>query len=93
MKDGTDEDMVAEKITNVIDQHFSGGYTLHWNDSLNHRLVNYDIIQILKFHVGYSSWINVPNNQQQLCFINYKVNDELPKWNIEQERYRGFVCN
>ncbi len=32
MKDGTDEDMIAEKITNVIDQYFLGSYTLHWND-------------------------------------------------------------
>jgi hypothetical protein len=44
MKDGKHEDLVAEKITNNIDQHFSGSYTLHWNDSLNHWLVNYDII-------------------------------------------------
>jgi hypothetical protein len=83
MKDGKHEDLVDEKITNNIDQHFSGSYTLYWNDSLNHWLVNYDIIQILKFHIGYSSLIDVPNDQRQLCYINYKVNDELPKWNIE----------
>jgi hypothetical protein len=87
MKDGKHEDLVAEKITNNIEQRFSGSYTLDWNYSLNHWLVNYDIIQILKFHLGYSSWINIPNDQRQLCYINYKVNDELPKWNIEQERY------
>ncbi len=33
MKDGKYEDLVAEKITNDINQHFSGRYTLHWNDS------------------------------------------------------------
>jgi hypothetical protein len=87
MKDEKHEDLVAEKITNDIDQHFSGSYTLHWNDSLNHWLVNYGIVLTLKFHVGYSSWINIPNHQRQLCYINYKVNDELPKWNIKQERY------
>jgi hypothetical protein len=44
MKDGKHEDLAAEKITNNIDQHFSGSYTLYWTDSLNHWLVNYDII-------------------------------------------------
>jgi hypothetical protein len=44
MKDGKHEDLVAEEIPNNNDQHFSGSYTLHWNDSLNHWLVNYDII-------------------------------------------------
>jgi hypothetical protein len=87
MKDGIHEDLVAKKITNDIDQHFFGSHTLHWNNSLNHWLVNYDIIQILKFHVGYSSWIDMPNDHRQLCYINYKVNDEIPKWNIKQERY------
>jgi hypothetical protein len=93
MKDGKHEDLVAEKITNNINQHFPGSYTLHWNYSLNHWLVNYDIIWILKFYVGYSSWTNVPNHQRQLCYINYKVNDELPKWNIEQERCCRLILN
>jgi hypothetical protein len=44
MKDGKNEYLVAEKITNDIDRHFSGSYSLHWSDSLNHWLVNYDII-------------------------------------------------
>jgi hypothetical protein len=44
MKVGKNEDLVAEKITNDIDQQFSGSYSLHWNYSLNHWLVNYDII-------------------------------------------------
>jgi hypothetical protein len=51
MKDGKHGDLVAKKITNDIDQHcsdnfdqqFSGSYTLHWNGSLNHWLVNYDV--------------------------------------------------
>jgi hypothetical protein len=46
MKDGKHEDLAAEKITNDIDQHFSGSYSLDWNDSLNHWLVNYDIIKV-----------------------------------------------
>jgi hypothetical protein len=87
MKEEKNKDLVAEKITNDIDQHFSASYSLHWNDSLNHWFVNYDIIQIIKFHVGYTSLIDVPNQQRQLCCINYKVNNELPKWNIEHERY------
>jgi hypothetical protein len=44
MKDRKHEDLVAGNITNNIDQRFSWSYTLCWNDSLNHWLVNCDII-------------------------------------------------
>jgi hypothetical protein len=36
MKDGKTEDLVAKKITQDINQHFSGGCNLHWKDTLNH---------------------------------------------------------
>jgi hypothetical protein len=56
MKDDTkNEDLVAEKITQDINQHFSGGYNIIWNKTLNHFLVNFDIICILKNHIGYNS--------------------------------------
>jgi hypothetical protein len=54
MKGGTkNEDLVAEKITQDINQHFSGRYKIIWNDTLNHFLVDFDIICILKNHIGY----------------------------------------
>jgi hypothetical protein len=46
--DTKNEDLVAEKITQDINQHFSGGYNIIWNDTLNHFLVDFDIICILK---------------------------------------------
>jgi hypothetical protein len=36
MKDDKNEDLVTKKITQVIYQHFSGRYNLHWKDTLNH---------------------------------------------------------
>ncbi len=46
MKDDKNEDLVVEKITQGINQHFSGGYNLHWKDTLSHWMVNFDIICI-----------------------------------------------
>jgi hypothetical protein len=42
--DNKSEDLVAEKITQDIIQHFSGRYNIIWNDTLNHFLVDFDII-------------------------------------------------
>jgi hypothetical protein len=46
--DTKNEDLVAEKINQDINQHFSGGYNIIWNDTLNHSLVDFNIICILK---------------------------------------------
>ncbi len=46
--DTKNEDLVAANITQDINQHFSGGYNIIWNDTLSHFLVDSDIIQILK---------------------------------------------
>jgi hypothetical protein len=87
IKDSTNEDFIAEKITQDIDQLFSFGCNLFWNDTLNHWLVNFNIIQIQKNHMGYTYWKEVPMNQRELCYRGYIANNEHPCWNIDQERY------
>ncbi len=42
--DNKSEDLVAEKITQDINQHFSDGYNIIRNDTLNHFLVDFDLI-------------------------------------------------
>jgi hypothetical protein len=54
MRDNLSEDAVAKKITDDMDKHFVV-FTVKWNDSLNHLMVDYAIIHILKYYVGYSS--------------------------------------
>ncbi len=81
------EDLATKKITHVIHQHFSGGYNIIWNDRLNHWLVDYDIIQILRNHMGYKSWSDVPINQRELCYKGYTKNNKVPPWDIQQESY------
>jgi hypothetical protein len=81
------EDLVAEKITQDINQHFSGGYNIIWNDTFNQFLVDFDIIQILKNHIGYNSWSDVPMDQRELCYRSYNKKDTPPNCNIEQESY------
>jgi hypothetical protein len=85
--DAKNEDSVAEKITQDINQHFSGGYNIIWNDTLNHFLVDFDIICILKNNIGYNSWSDVPMAQRELYHRGYNRKKTLPDWNVEQEVY------
>ena len=85
--DTKNEDLVAEKITQDIIQHFSGGYNIIWNDTLNHFLVDFDIICILKNRIGYNSWSDVPMDQRELCYRGYNQKNTLHDWNVEQEGY------
>ncbi len=76
--DNKSEDLVAEKITQDINQHYYGGYNIIWNDTLNHFLVDFNIIQILKNHIGYNSWSDVAMEQRELCYRGYNQKDTLP---------------
>ncbi len=49
------KDLIGEKLTNDMDAQFSGGYSISSDDWLNHFMVDYDIIHILKDYVGYTS--------------------------------------
>ena len=81
------EELVAEDLTVDIDKHFRAGLVLHWVVCLNHWMMDYDIISILKGYVGYTSWAEVPSNQRGHCYKNYNQNVSLPEWDIDQERY------
>jgi hypothetical protein len=87
LKKQTNEELVAEDLTVDIDKHFRSGFVFHWDDCLNHWMVDYDIIHVLKGYVGYSSWAEVPSNQRARCYKNYNQNVSLPEWDIDQERY------
>jgi hypothetical protein len=56
LKKKPNEELVAKDLTDDIDKHIHAGFVLHWDDCLNHWMVDYDIIRILKWYVGYSSW-------------------------------------
>ncbi len=86
MRVNLSEDAVAKKITNDMDKHFDV-FIVKWNDSLNHWMVDYNIIHISKYCVGYLSWADVPTNQRNLCYKNCTANFKLPDWNIKQEIY------
>jgi hypothetical protein len=55
MNGSVSKDLVGEKLTNNMDAQFSGVYSICSNDWLNHFMVDYDIIRILKDYVGYTS--------------------------------------
>jgi hypothetical protein len=79
LKKKPNEELVAKNITDDIDKHFCAGFVLHWDDRLNHWMVDYDIIHILNCYVGYSSWTDVPTKERELCYKNYNRNMTLPE--------------
>jgi hypothetical protein len=85
--DTKNEDLVTEKITQDINQHSPGGYNTIWNDTLNHFLVDFHVIHILKNHIGYYSWSDVPMDQRELYYRGYNQKNTLPDWSVEQEGY------
>jgi hypothetical protein len=87
LKRKSNEELVAADITADIDKHFRAGFAVHWDDYLNHWMVYYNIIRILKDHVGYSSWTDVPSKQRAICYRNHNKNVTLPEWDTEQEIY------
>jgi hypothetical protein len=80
-------ELVSEDLMDDINKHFHAGFALDWDDCLNHWMVDYNIICILKGYVRYSSWTNVPTKLRELCYRKYNQNVTLPEWDIEQERY------
>jgi hypothetical protein len=51
-------------------------------------MVDYDILCILKEYVGYTSWSDVPMSERGMCYCNYNSKSFLPKWDIEEEKYK-----
>ncbi len=76
-----------ESLTNEIDAQFQGGFTINVNAWLNRFMVYYDIIRVLKDHVGYKSWDDVSTTEREYCFKNYSSKPSLPMWKTVQENY------
>ncbi len=79
MNGSVSKDLAGEKLTNDIDALFSGGYSISSNDWLNHFMVDYDIICILKDYVGYTSWSDVPLSERGYCYHEYNTKTILPE--------------
>ncbi len=58
-----------------------------FNAWLNRFMVDYDIIRVLKNHVGYKSLDDVSTTEREYCFKNYSSKSSLPMWNTVQENY------
>ena len=76
-----------DSLTNDIDAQFLGGFTINTNRWLNRFMGDYDIIRVLKNHVGYKSWDDVPTIEREYCYKNYTSKTSLPMWNTIQEKY------
>jgi hypothetical protein len=87
MNGSVSKDLVGEKLTNGMDAQFNGGYSISSNDWLNHFMVDYDIIRILKDYVGYTSWSDVLLSMRGYCYRGYNTKTILAEWHIEEEKY------
>ncbi len=87
MNGSVSKDLVGEKLTNNIDAQFSGGYSISSDNWLDHFMVDYDIIRILKDYVGYTSWSEVSISERGYCYHVYILKTSLPEWHIEEEKY------
>jgi hypothetical protein len=87
MNGSVSKDLAGEKLTNDMDAQFSGGYSICSNDWLNHFMVDYDIIHILKHYVEYTSWFDVPLSEWGYCYHGYISKTVLPERHIEEEKY------
>ncbi len=87
MNGSVSKDLVGEKLTNNIDAQFSEGYSISSNNRLNHFMVDYDLIRILKDYVGYTSWSDVPMIERGYCYRGYNAKTSLREWHIDEEKY------
>jgi hypothetical protein len=84
-----DVESVEKKLTNDINSHFTGGYSISRQNPLNRFMVDYDIIRILKEYVGYTSWSEVLMTKRGYCFRGYNAKSVLPEWDLEEESYNN----
>jgi len=84
-----DVESVEKKLTDDINSHFTGGYSISRQNPLNRFMVDYDIIRILKEYVGYTAWSEVPMTERGYCFRGYNAKSVLPEWDLEEETYNN----
>jgi hypothetical protein len=55
LKKKPNEELVGGDLTDDIDKHFRARFFFHWDDCLNHWIVDYDNTCVLRGYVRYSS--------------------------------------
>jgi hypothetical protein len=80
-------DIAAETITKDIIDHFKNGVTFKTNLSLDHFLVDYDMMEFLTKKAGFTSWNDFTDAEKRICYKSYP-NKVLPDWNkLVRESY------
>lgn len=83
------EETTAEKISRDIVNNFKYGITWKTNISLDHFLVDYDMMEFLTKTAGYTSWNDFTDSQKQVCYKNHP-NKDLPDWTkLVKESYNS----
>ena len=62
------EDKAADVMTEELDAHFKDGYTLNFDVPLNKLMVDWDIKEFLKTHVGINSWEDLAEEDKRKCY-------------------------
>jgi hypothetical protein len=75
-----------EEMTASVDAGFKNGYSLKLNTYLNHYMVDYNIVCVLKEEMGFRSWYDLSELELSFCFRKHTSKNNLPDWNIEEEK-------
>jgi hypothetical protein len=65
------EEMITEDNTDEIDKHFRARFVPHWDDHLNHWMVDYDIIRILMNGISTRKDINISSQGIPRIAVGY----------------------
>ncbi len=86
-----DEKAIKEKMKAAMYASFKKGLNIRFHCHLNQYMVDYDIIHVLRYNMGYSSWSELPDVEHGICFKNYSNRKKaLPDWNIKEESFNDY---
>lgn len=83
------EDEAAANVTRDVLANFKNGVTWKTQLSLDHFLVDYDMMEFLTKKAGFTDWSDFTESEKHVCYKNYP-NKVLPDWSkLVKESYNG----
>ena len=74
-------------MTEELDDHFKGGYTLNQDVPLNKFMVDWGIKEFVKTYVGVNSWDDLAEEDKRKCYRDYPKKNLPDQDEIAQESY------
>ena len=78
----SDTSGIQAQMTKEINGYFAPKKRFVNNIHFNKYLTDMDIRESLKIHLGATNWDMVPRDACKACYMNYKSEASLPRWNL-----------